>query len=76
MAEADKPPTYDELLADNAKLKAYALRLEEVVRALNAAATAANAEIARLTLKLKGQKPQRKLDPTAASAFDRPYDGR
>ena len=71
----DKPPTYEELLAENAKLKAYALRLEEAVRSLHAAMTVAEAEIGRLTLKAK-KKPQRQLDPTASSPYDRPYDGR
>ena len=73
--EPERPPTYDELLADNAKLKAYALRLEDVVRGLHAAVTVAEAEIGRLTLKAK-KKPQRQLDPTSSSPFDRPYDGR
>ena len=44
----DRPPTYEELLADKAKLEAYALRLEDAVRVLHAAVTAADAEIGRL----------------------------
>ena len=43
--EPDRPPTYEELLAENAKLKAYALRLEEAVRSLHAAMTMAEALI-------------------------------
>jgi hypothetical protein len=74
-AESAKPPTYDELLADNAKLKAYALWLEEAIRGLNAAVSVRDAEIGRLTLKAKA-KPKRVLDSNAASAYDRPYDGR
>ena len=73
--EPDRPPTYDELLAENAKLKAYALRLEEAVRSLHATAKMQEAEIGRLTLKAK-KKPQRPLDPTSSSPYDRPYDGR
>lgn len=71
----DRPPTYEELLADKAKLEAYALRLEDAVRVLHAAVTAADAEIGRLNDKAK-KKPMRRLDPTASSPYDRPYDGR
>ncbi len=74
--EPDKPPpTYAELLAENAKLQAYALGLEDAVKGLNVAVALRDAEIGRLTLKA-GKKPARRLDPEAASAYDRPYDGR
>jgi hypothetical protein len=73
--EPERPPTYEELLAQVEQLKAYALRLEDLNRGLQASVIVRDAEIGRLTLKA-GKKPPRKLDPNAASAFDRPYDGR
>jgi hypothetical protein len=76
MAEEIKPPpTYDELVTQNADLQAYALRLEEVARNLQAGINVRDAEIQRLALKA-GKKPARQLDPKAASAFDRPWNGR
>jgi hypothetical protein len=73
--DPDRPPTYEELLAQVEQLKAYALGLEDAVRGLQASVVARDVEIQRLTLKA-AKKPARQLDPKAASAFDRPYDGR
>ncbi len=73
--EPERPPTYEELLAQVEQLKAYALRLEDVNRGLQVSVAARDVEIQRLTVKA-AKKPARQLDPKAASAFDRPYDGR
>jgi hypothetical protein len=73
--EPERPPTYEELLAQVGQLKAYALGLEDTVRGLQASVAARDVEIQRLTLKV-GKKPARLLDPKAASAFDRPWNGR
>jgi hypothetical protein len=73
--EPDKPPTYEELLTEVVQLQDYALHLEEVNRGLQAGIAVRDAEIQRLTVKA-GKKPARQLDPKAASAFDRPWNGR
>ena len=73
--EDDKPPTYEELLTEVVQLQDYALHLEEVNRGLQVSLTMSDAEIQRLTV--KAVKPKaRQLDPKAASAFDRPWNGR
>jgi hypothetical protein len=65
------PPTYAELRAANEALTADNAALETRCRRLEAAIKAKDAEAAR-----KPRKPARKLDPNAASAFDRPWNGR
>jgi regulator of replication initiation timing len=64
-----KPPTYDELLKENEKLKAENQRLQTVAAQAMVAIQQREEEIARL---VKKSKAVRKLDPYAASAFDRP----
>jgi hypothetical protein len=70
---AEKPkPTYDELVADVAALRARLGRAESDLAAVSRRGDVRDAEAA---LRAKRPKP-RALDPKAASAFDRPWDGR
>ena len=72
--ETKPPPTYAELLdiadslgADNDELKAKNAKLETALRAK---------DVDLGNLRVKKPRPARKLDPGAASAFNRPWNGR
>jgi len=72
--EPQRPPTYAELVEQNEALRAEVTVLrgayEAVARKLgDERAKAAATGTTR-------RRPQRPLDPKAASPFDRPYDGR
>lgn len=71
----ERPPTYQELLDQNAQLKTYTSRLELTVKSLRAMIRLRDIEIGRLATKAR-KKPQRQLDPNDPSPFNRPYDGR
>jgi cell division septum initiation protein DivIVA len=68
---------YKALVAENEQLKARVIQLDGVARSLTS--QLANERYENVDLRqqiIKARKPQRALDPNAASAFDRPYDGR
>ena len=67
-----KPPTYEELAAETAALKKYALALEVEVRRWRAAARARDAEFAAL----KASRKPRAMDKSSPNPFQRPWDGR
>ena len=69
---------YKDLVDENARLKSQVAALDQSRLILAEALAAARHEAAELQGQLaKALKPRRRqLDPEAASAFDRPYDGR
>lgn len=68
---------YKTLVAENQKLKEQVATLETVVLRAASQLSSERNESADLRRQLaKSRKPARVLDPDAASAFDRPYDGR
>lgn len=63
------PKTYDELVTENAALRATVDRLESSIGSLQSTVIARDAEIMRLR---KPKAPPRVLDPDAEDAFQRP----
>jgi len=63
------PKPYDELVAENARLRADVERLERSLGNMQAVSIAQDAELSRLT---KPKRAPRVLDPAATDAFLRP----
>ena len=68
---------YKALAAENARLKEQVATLESALLSAASQLATAQRESADLSRQLaKARRPQRVLDPDAASPLDRPYDGR
>lgn len=68
----DRPPTYDELAAQNVALAADNARLRSMIGSLQSEIIRKDADLARA---MRPKAEPRKLDPKAKDSFARPYRG-
>lgn len=68
----ERPPSYEELVEQNAALVADNVRLRSTIGSMQSESIRKDAEIARLG---RPKKEPRKMDPNAKDSFARPFRG-